>query len=250
MSGSAAVHTSRPYTTLAAGIVIAAVILAATVFALGYFGTATTVTLATTRTASATTILTMQQSVQGVCLREVPQSATIAPSYNSTTEGYPGSGYTVTYSNGTRQFFPRASCPVPVDPAHYRVDSIVEANPEFISAEHGFVYEAYPFDDLGPDSYNFTGGTYTCTVSGPNGTTARTCTEYTTLTFDLYSGQKIFGCGGSNWIYERLGEIQVQIPLNATGGLELSQMALQRIPASILNIILCTTTSVYTNPSG
>jgi hypothetical protein len=184
----------------------------------------------------------MAQSASGACLKEVPQRAVISRYYNSTSQGY-----SVTYSNGTKDFFPLDSCPVPVGPNNYQADSIIEANPKFIAVENGSVYQASPFGYLGPSEYNFTSGTYTCTVPGPNGTSTRECTEYATLAFDLYSNQKVYGCGGSNWMYERLGEIQVRIPINATGGLEFSQMTIHTVPESDLNIILCTTTTTYTS---
>jgi hypothetical protein len=55
---------------------------------------------------------------------EVPQNSVFGEYYNSTAQGT-----TVTYSNGTEDFFPLNSCPVPVTPQNYQVDSTIEANP-------------------------------------------------------------------------------------------------------------------------
>jgi hypothetical protein len=131
----------------------------------------------------------------------------------------------VTFSNGTEDFFPLNSCPVPVTPDNYKIDSTIEANPRFIAAENGSTYEA----------------TNACNcVLGPNVTNS-TGAQWTVLNFILYGNQRTYPCGtGSFWTFNRLGLIVVTIPINSTGGLQFSNAEIQ---SGSPNIFMCTTTT-------
>jgi len=154
------------------------------------------------------------------CLKEVPQNSVFGSYSTSTSEGY-----SVTYSNGTEALFPLNSCPVPVTPDNYRIDSIIESNPEFIVAEDGSTYE----------------GTNACNcVLGPNITNS-TGAQWAVLNFILYGNQRTYPCGpGSYWTFNRLGLILVTIPINSTGGLQFSNVEIQSAPP---DIFMCTTTT-------
>jgi hypothetical protein len=217
MTNQSSIRSTHPYTTLAAAIVIAAVVIAAGIFASLYLGTATTVTQ--TSTVYRTTTSTLTSYITGTCLKEVPQSAVINYAQNSTFEGY-----SVTYSNGTEDFFSLNSCPVPVTPDKYQVDSMIATNPKFVAAENGSTYMANPFDGLGPSMNNSTG-------------------QYAVLVFGLYGSQRIYPCGGSVWDYKELGAIQAIIPINSTGGLQLSNTEIKTIPTNSLNQFPCATTT-------
>jgi hypothetical protein len=181
------------------------------------FNTTTTVTQKTTIFETVTNTSTIVQSTTGACLEEVPQSAVISNAQNTTFQGY-----SVTYSNGTTDFFSINSCPVPVTPDKYQVYFVIEANPQFIAAENGSAYEASPFGAQGGIS-NSTG-------------------QYSVFTFVLYGSQTIYPCGGSKWEYKELGAIQATIPINSTGGLQFSNTEIQTIPENDLNVFSCTTT--------
>lgn len=156
----------------------------------------------------------------GVCLEEVPSSATIGNYYNSTFQGY-----SVTYPNGTRVFSSLNSCPVPVYHDAFKIDSAIEADPKFIAAENGSGYEATNVCNcsIAASSSNSTG-------------------EYAILDFVLYGSQILYPCGANNyWVYNQLGLIIVTIPINSTGGLQYSHAEIQSGPGS--NSYPCTTTA-------
>ena len=169
------------------------------------------------------TFLLVEASTSTTCLLEVPKTAVFGRYYNSTSQGT-----TVKYPNGTEDFFPVNSCPVPVTPENYLVDSIIQANPKFIAAENGSIYEATNACNcsLGAGSSNSTG-------------------KYVILNFVLYSSQKIFPCGpNSYWTYKQLGLIQVTIAINSTGELRYSNAEIQSEPG--FNEYTCTTTAQST----
>ena len=162
----------------------------------------------------------------GSCLLEVPFSAEFGSYGNSTVQGY-----TVTYANGTEALFPYDSCPVPVTPDNYRIDSVVEANPKFVAIENGTIYQAT----------NGCNCTQTVNISAANGST------WTVLNFVRYGNQRIYPCGPNDyWTYERTGLIWVTIPFNSTGGLVFSQMDIRGGPGNF-NFGSCTTTLVVTS---
>jgi hypothetical protein len=198
----------RTYTRIAAAIVVAAVVLAGAAVAATYRVTMTV-----------TNAPTKEQSAPGLCLKEVPKDAVIGTYLNQTEQGN-----IVTYSNGTKDFFPLGSCPVPVTPGNYQIDSIVEASPLFIAAENDSTYQATNACNCswGADSYNATG-------------------RYAILNFVLYGNQRIYPCGsGSFWTYNQLGLILVTIPINSTGGLQYSHAEIQAGPGN--NMVWCSTT--------
>jgi hypothetical protein len=189
-------------------MVIAAALLVGVVVAATYTGSSSTVTKTTAVTKTVT---------NGICLEEIPTSAVFGSYSNATSQGY-----TVTYSNGTEDFFPLNSCPVPVTPDNYRIDSIVEASPKFIAAENGSAYEA----------------TNACNCSW-GGTSSNATGQYAVLNFVLYGSQIVYPCGkDSYWTFNRLGLILVTIPINSTG-LQFSQAEIQAGPGN--NIFTCST---------
>lgn len=158
------------------------------------------------------------------CLKEVPDDANMSKYYNATSQGY-----SVTYSNGTRAVFPTNSCPVPVYPVDYEIDSLIEASPRFISAENGSSFEATNAlcnCSLGAYSNNSTG-------------------QYADFEFVLYGGQMLDECGNTYWVYNQLRILSITIPTNSTGGLQYSQMEIQSIPPS-MTFYPCTIT-VYSS---
>ncbi len=112
----------------------------------------------------------------------------------------------MTYPNGTTAFFPLDSCPVPVTPANYVIDSTIESNPRFIAAENGSIYEAGNACNCSPSSATMTNSTGL----------------YDLLNFALYSSQRIYPCGSTGfWTYNELGVLEVVIPVSpSTGSLE------------------------------
>jgi hypothetical protein len=195
------------HTGFAAAVVVVAVVLAVGV----------TTYLVTTPA------VTKTQSLSGICLKEVPVSAVIGNYYNSTSQGY-----TATYSNGTKQYFPLGSCPVPVPPENYRVDSIIEANPKFIAAEKGSVYEA-------TNLYYY--GACNCAWGGSS---SNSTGQYAVFNWVSYSSQRVYPCGPSSfWTFEELGLILITIPVNSTGGLQFSNAVFQSLLGN--NAVSCTT---------
>jgi hypothetical protein len=153
------------------------------------------------------------------CLKEIPQGSTFGSYSNSTSEGY-----SITYPNETKAFFPLNTCPVPLTLGNYLIDSTIVLNAKFIAAENGSVYEAANGgSSLSVQSNNSTG-------------------QYGIFDFILYGNQKVYPCGGSYWTYNQLGLIRVTIPLNSTGDLQFSRMEVQSngLPETV---ILCTTTN-------
>jgi len=211
--------------------IVAALLIAGVVIGALYLGPRTNVvvistsqtttsppSLTLTRTVTNTT--TLVQSASGTCLKEVPESAVFSSYSNSSSQGN-----TVTFSNGTTDFFPLNSCPVPVTPDNYQIDSSVEANPKFIAAENGATYEANNACNCswGGNSDNSTG-------------------QYATLNFNLYGNQQIYPCGPSSyWTFNRLGLILVIIPMNSTGALQFSNAEFQSLPGN--NDFTCTTST-------
>ena len=159
------------------------------------------------------------QSISGTCLQQVPQTAVIKNFQNSTFLGY-----SVTFSNGTKDFYSLTSCPVPVTPDNYQIDLAIETNPAFIALEDGSIYHTNPFESLAPSMSNSTG-------------------EYAVFHFLLYGNQVIYPCGGSAGVYKQLGGIRVTIPINSTGASELSSLEFQAIPLNSLNQYPCMTTT-------
>jgi hypothetical protein len=155
----------------------------------------------------------------GTCLDEVPSGATSSNYYNSTSQGY-----VVTYPNGTRIVFPLNSCPVPVYPEAYKVDSVIEADPRFNAAENGSSFmatNAYN-GSIMAESYNSTG-------------------QFAILNFVLYGDQRLYPCGAdSYWVYNELRLIIVTIPMSTTGNLQYSQMEIQESAGG--DFYSCTTT--------
>ncbi len=189
----------------APAIVIAVVVIGASIFASAHLGSATSVTETATTLRSLTNTTGTTLYAPGPCLKEVPQSAIVNPAQNSTFQGY-----SVTYSNGTEDFFSLNSCPIPVTPDKYQVFYLIEANPNFIAAENGSAYAANPFDSFGPSMGNSTG-------------------QYAVLLFALYGNEKTNPCGEDVWVYKELGAIQAIIPINSTGGLQLSGAEIQTV---------------------
>jgi hypothetical protein len=184
-----------------------------------YVSTGSTATTDIALTKSITNAPTTMQSTSSACLKDVPQSAVFGSYYNSTSQGY-----AVTYSNGTKALFSLNSCPVPVTPENYQLDSTIQADPKFIAAENGSTYEA----------------TNACNCSW-GGNVSNSTGQYATLNFVLYGNQKIYPCGsGSYWTFNRLGLILVTIPINSTGSLQFSNAEIQSGPGN--NAFTCSTT--------
>jgi hypothetical protein len=213
---------SRNYLSIALAIVVSGVLISTSLFlTVGQPPKMTTTTFTTTDTQTVTTTSTVAlQPVSGACLKEVPGNSVFSSYSNSTSEGY-----AVTYPNGTRALFPLNFCPIPVTPENYRIDSIIEANPKFIAAENGSVYEA----------------TNACNCSALSANISNSTGRYAVFNFDLYGSQRIYPCGpGSYWSFKQLGLLLVTIPINATGGLQFSNTEIQ---SGSTNIFMCTTTT-------
>jgi hypothetical protein len=196
-----------PVAIVLAAVAIAGSIVVATQVVNRSITTTTTSTTSTTTTTTSTTFApTFAEYTSDVCLKEVPQDATFGIYSNSTSQGT-----TVTFSNGTEHYFPTNSCPVPVTPDNYWIDSIVEANPAFIAAENGSIYEA----------------TNSCNCQQGVNIVNSTGAEWTVLNFVLYSDQQIYPCGSSWWTYYQRGLILVTIPIHSAGGYEFSDAQIQ-----------------------
>ncbi len=164
------------------------------------------------------------------------------PENASITGGAYSSGFEVKYSNGTRTSFPIYSCPRRVKTELYQVASAIETNPRFVAAENGSICGVNPTSAFLASGEDFTSGTYTCTVPTFNGTYTHLCTKYTEVQFQLISNQRVYFCG-NNSAYKELGEIDVNIPLDAHGGLVLSGIIIKPQSPEGLNVFLCTTQS-------
>ncbi len=226
-------QTGQNYTRVALAILVAAIVVSAAALSYSSFESTVTKTGATTTSVSTSTVTTTSTEVTtvtstttmlsytpSVCLKEVPQNAVLGQYDNSTSQGF-----TATYANGTEAYFPLGTCPVPVTPDNYLIDSTIEANPAFVSAENGSTYEAT----------NACNCRWSVNVSGPSG-------EWSVLNFVLYSNQRIYPCGPSSyWVYKQLGLILVTIPINSTGGLALSNASIEAGPGN--NFYSCTTST-------
>jgi len=200
------------------------VVIAGGIVASAYTGRVATVTKTTTATKTVINMPTVELYVSGACLKEVPQTSVFGAYYNSTSQGY-----TVTLPNGTEDFFPMNACPVPVTPDNYWIDSIVQANPAFIAAENGSVYEA----------------TNACNCTQYPNIWSNNGSKWTTLDFVLYSSQAVYPCGpNSYWAYKQLGLILVTIPVSSTGSIQFSEAQIQSGPGD--NVFPCTTTAQTT----
>jgi hypothetical protein len=200
----------RSHNRVATVVVIAAALFVGGIVVATYAGSTFTLTRTTTLTKTAT---------DSTCLEEIPTNAVFGTYNNATSQGS-----TVTYSNGTERFFPLNSCPVPVTPDNYRIDSTVESNPKFIEAENGATYEA----------------TNGCNCSW-GGTSSGPARQYAVLNFVLYGSQRIYPCGNdSYWTFSQLGLILVRIPINSTG-LQFSGAEIQALPGN--SFFSCTTTT-------
>jgi hypothetical protein len=213
----------RNYTRAAVAIVIVALVIAGSIVTATYLGTNSTVTKTTTITSASTRTVTdtstLIQYFSGTCLREFPQSALFGTYSNSTSQGY-----AVTFSNGTEARFPLNSCPVPVTPGNYQIDSTIEANPEFTAAENGHIYEAT----------NACNCSWSANITGPGG-------QYASLNFIWYSNQQVYPCGpDSYWVFKQLGLIDVTIPI-ISGSLDFSNMTVEAGPGN--TFYGCTTTT-------
>jgi hypothetical protein len=204
---------------IAVAIIIAGVLISASLFvALGDITRTTTITQTVTKTLISTPTIT--ESASGVCLREVPQESVFSSYSNSTSQGY-----TVTYLNGTEDYFPLNTCPVPVTHDNFVVDSTIEADPGFVAAENGYIYEAT----------NACNCSWSANITNPSGQ------QWAVFNFVLYGDQQIYPCGtNSFWMFNRLGLISVTIPINSTGGLQFSNAEIGWEPGN--NIVYCTTT--------
>ena len=209
----------RSYLMIAAAIIIAGVLISASLsVALGDITRTTTTTQTVTKTLTGTPTIT--ESVSGVCLREVPQGSVFSSYSNSTSQGY-----TVTYPNGTEDYFPLNTCPVPVTHDNFVVDSTIETDLGFVAAESGYIDEA-------TNACNCSWG---ASITNPSGQ------QWAVFNFVLYGDQQVYPCGpNSFWTFNRLGLILVTIPINSTGGLQFSNTEIQWEPGN--NIVYCTTT--------
>jgi hypothetical protein len=88
------------------------------------------------------------------------------------------------------------------------VASAIEANPSFIAAEKNYTYAVDPIGSL--NAFGNVGSS----------------SMYTVVQFGLYSNQRISPCGGSSWTLLKLGNIQVNVPVNPDGSRNLSSIAI------------------------
>ena len=131
------------------------------------------------------------------CLRVVPADARIDIYRNAT-----GSGVEAVFSNGSRDYFPYASCVRPIHPDDYPFILAIGLSPMFVAAENGSLFSYYNFD------------TFSYLYSGIN---------YTQSSFFLYNGTLVDVCGSYLPWYTK--SMLVAVPFNSTGnGLELSKM--------------------------
>lgn len=169
------------------------------------------------------TVLPPQSGVVGTssssCLVELPDNSTI--SYFADPNSV---GYFATYPNGKKLFFPLGSCPQPAQPELYGLALAVENNPKFVAAENNALYLLDSGVGLGMKEWgNFNG----------------TSRSFTVLIFNHYSNRVIFPCEGNFMALYDLGQLQVLIPLNSTGGYDLENMIIQSIPTEQLNAWFC-----------
>jgi len=186
---------------------------------IAYTGTSCTTTV-NSSAASSSSSSALIQPASGICLREVPQDSIFGSYSNSSSQGT-----TVTFPNGTEDFFPLNSCPVPVTHANFVIDSTIELDPSFIAAEHGYIYEA----------------TNACNCSSGGTITNPTGQQSASLNFVLYGNQRIYPCGPSSfWTYNQLGLIFVTIPISSDGSLQYSNAVIQWEADGLT--VSCTTT--------
>jgi hypothetical protein len=131
------------------------------------------------------------------CLRVVQADARIDTYRNATS-----SGVEAVFSNGSRDYFPYASCVKPIHPDDYPIILAIGLSPTFVAAENGSLFSYYDFD------------TFSYLYSGLN---------YTQSSFYLYNGTLVDVCGSyMPWFTKSM---TVAVPFNSTGnGLDLSKM--------------------------
>jgi hypothetical protein len=78
-----------------------------------------------------------------------------------------------------------------------------------------------------------------CRLGHEGGDFNGSCRSFTVLVFNHYSGRVIFPCDGSFMVSEDLGQLQVLIPPNSTGGYDLENVTIQSIPTEQLNTWHC-----------
>jgi len=166
-----------------------------------------------------------------VCLVQVPANATID-----------SNGEFVDFRNGTVGTVPFFSCQRFIHPDDFQTVMAIAADPAFIAAENG---SFYAFGGIGGFGYSTVNGTVTCTTLDPEGhPELQGCFVTTSALFTLFSStETIPGCTPGSTIPRQLGQIQVAIPVNATGSMNLSNLSVGTIPIGALNEVLCTTTT-------
>jgi hypothetical protein len=128
------------------------------------------------------------------------------------------------FPNGTEEVLSFFTCQRFVHPDEYPLVMTVVDDPTFVTAEGGFLY-AYqggilpPYGSFSNDSGKISTG----------------------IIFDLWSSNEtVAGCNGAR-APKQLGEIEVNFPLNSTGGPDLSNLTVEKQPNDFLNQFLCTT---------
>jgi hypothetical protein len=170
-----------------------------------------------------------------ICLIQVPTNVSIEEN-----------GAWAIFPNGTEEILSFFTCQRFVHPDEYQAVMTVADNPAFIAAEGGFLYTYYGgiLPPYGGFQYSSVNGTETCSstiVNPAGGYYTQGCFVSTGILFDLWSStETVPGCDGST-LSKQLGEIQVLIPLNATGDPNLSNITVETIPSGFLNLVLCTT---------
>lgn len=182
--------------------------------------TVTSVSIVTSA-GTATNTPTSADYASRLCLKEVPENATVTGWVGNST--YPSGGEVVVYANGTQAFFPRTSCPEPVKQDLFVVASAIESNPKFRAAENG-TYDFWLLES--PGGFSNDSGNFAVYI------------------FYAYTDQTVYPCGGNSLWDIIKGEIQVTIPLNSTTeSPELPQMQIYALPSIFLNMFTCTTTA-------
>ncbi|MGA2199507.1 MAG: hypothetical protein ABSG45_06175 [Nitrososphaerales archaeon] len=158
-------------------------------------------------------------------------------------------GSVVQFANGTEISFPFFSCLRAVHPYDYGIVLSIAANPKFIAAENGSVY-TYAGGPGGDTQYFSVNGTATCTTTSYDNGSPEIygCFRTTGVLFTLYSKtETVSGCGLTE--PKELGEIQVNLPISPTGGLNVSNLTVEKEPIDSLNLFLCTTSTTFVPPS-
>lgn len=140
---------------------------------------------------------------------------------------------------------PITSCQRFVHPSEYAMVMTIAQNPAFVTAEDGSLYA---YVGTGGFGYSEVNGTVTCSSVLPDpsgrGYVTQGCFVTTDALFDLFSPtETVSGCGITE--PKNLGEIDVAIPVNATGGLNLSNLSVSKVPSDELNIFTCTVQSTF-----